>query len=148
MLFKTTRIIAGKNYKHYSPFAQRYQLPSFNIIIMRNILGTPPPPANLTHTGVTETRIDLSWDKPIGYELFVIDGYNATYKTLSGKENKTKEIDPTLNNFAIQGLESETFYQITVHGYNSEGIGDKEEIQVKTAKSDEECKYLNFSRHY
>ena len=109
---------------------------------MSNILGTPPPPTNLTHTGVTETRIDISWNKPTGYELFVINGYEASYKKLSEKEYKTQKMEPNVNTFVITGLDSGTFYQITVHGYNDEGIGDKNRIQVKTDKKSSSCKYL------
>lgn len=109
---------------------------------MSNILGTPPPPENLTHTDVTENRIDISWNKPIGYSLFVINGYEASYKKLSEKEYQTQKMEPNVDNFVITGLESETFYQITVHGYNDEGIGDKKRIQVKTDKESSSRKYL------
>ena len=106
------------------------------------VSGTPPPPTNLTHAGITETNIEISWSEPIGHELFDIDGYIISHKKASDATFKAQNISKSKNlNVVLNNLESNTFYVITVHGYNDEGDGDKLKIEVSTKKSDSSCKY-------
>ncbi len=105
------------------------------------VSGTPPPPTNLTHADITETKIDISWNKPIGHELFDIDGYIISHKKASDTTFKAQNITSGELNVVLNNLESNTFYVITVHGYNDEGDGDKLKVEVSTKKSDSSCKY-------
>jgi hypothetical protein len=41
----------------------------------------------------------------------------------------------------LNDLQGDTFYVITVHGYNDEGDGDKLRIEVSTKDSPDSCKY-------
>ncbi|CAB3991504.1 angiopoietin-1 receptor-like isoform X3 [Paramuricea clavata] len=99
------------------------------------IQGTPPEPTNFTHTDVTQTRIDLSWNKPIGHEFFVINGYIVSHKTTPETQFKTQKITSGELNVVLSDLQGDTFYVITVHGYNDEGDGDKLRIEVTTKDS-------------
>jgi hypothetical protein len=103
------------------------------------VLGTPPPPTNLTHTDVTKTKIEIVWDKPIAHELFAIDGYTVSHKASTEKEFKTENITTGESNAVLNDLNEGTFYIITVRGYNNEGNGDELKIEVKTEKT-EGCK--------
>ncbi|XP_028413931.1 uncharacterized protein LOC114536784 [Dendronephthya gigantea] len=96
----------------------------------------PPPPKSLNHSKVTENRIDIRWDKPAANDFFEIIGYIVSHKEKSQLKYKTQNMTSDTFNVIISKLKSDTFYDITVHGYNNEGSGDKIEISVKTKEED------------
>ncbi|XP_028406448.1 uncharacterized protein LOC114528937 [Dendronephthya gigantea] len=96
----------------------------------------PPPPKSLNHSKVTEDRIDIRWEKPAANDFFKIFGYIVSHKEKSQLKYKTQNMSSDASNVVLRELKSDTFYDITVHGYNKEGSGDKIEISVKTKEED------------
>ncbi|XP_028413956.1 uncharacterized protein LOC114536812 [Dendronephthya gigantea] len=88
---------------------------------------------------VTEDRIDIRWEKPAANDFFKIFGYIVSHKEKSQLKYKTQNMSSDASNVVLRELKSDTFYDITVHGYNKEGSGDKIEISVKT-KEEDSCK--------
>ncbi|XP_028406445.1 uncharacterized protein LOC114528934 [Dendronephthya gigantea] len=96
----------------------------------------PPPPKSLIHSKVTENRIDIRWEAPAANDFFYIFGYIVSHKEKSQLKYKTQNETSVTLNVILSKLKSNTFYDITVHGYNKEGSGDKIEISVKTKEED------------
>ena len=104
---------------------------SFIIIF---VAEPPPPPKNLKYTKILQNRIDISWEKPAVYEFFEIVGYIISYKEQSQSKYKTQNMTSATLSVILSDLRTDTFYDITVHGYNKEARGEKMEIKVKTKK--------------
>ena len=94
----------------------------------------PPPPKNLKYTKITQTKIDITWEEPAAYEFFEIVGYIVSYEKQSESKNKTQIMISAAFNATLSDLETDTLYNITVHGYNEEDSGDKIAIKARTER--------------
>ena len=98
-------------------------------------LAEPPPPTkNLEYTKITQTEIEIAWEKPAVYEFFEIVGYKVSYKKQSESKYKTQIMTSAAFSATLSDLITDTLYDITVHGYNEEGSGDKVAIKARTKK--------------
>ena len=113
---------------------EKWQKVFIKSLIIIFLAEPPPPPKNLKYTKITQTEIYIAWEKPAAYEFFEIVGYNVTYKKQSESEYKTQIMTSAAFSATLSDLETDTLYDITVHGYNGEGSGDKIATKARTKK--------------
>jgi hypothetical protein len=98
-------------------------------------LVPPPPPVNVTHSDVRETRVHISWDPPELHELFSIARYYITYLKLGEKKWSNNTISNDQYNVQLDDLESDTFYILRIVAENAYGLGKESgRMEIKTMK--------------
>ena len=94
-----------------------------------NVLEPPPPPANVTVTGLASRALRVSWGVADLAGAPPIIDYSLTWvevrEGVPDTDVKEKTLGATSTSYTITGLKPNTQYQVTVWARNSDGRGTK-----------------------
>ena len=96
----------------------------------------PPPPTNVSHSDVKETKVHIFWDPPELHEVFSIQRYYISFLKHGDTKwsNETIE-DEQLTNFQLSNLKSDTFYTLKVTAENECCLGkESKRMEMRTLK--------------
>ncbi|XP_028418177.1 angiopoietin-1 receptor-like [Dendronephthya gigantea] len=98
------------------------------------VYGPPAPPTRLTDIDTKQDSVTIGWEHP---KYFEIDYYHIQiWQASSNTWQNTSKVHGTKTRATIDGLESDTFYNVSMYSENKYGVSQKKSnvIEVKTMK--------------
>ena len=107
---------------------------SDHLVFLPRFLVPPAPPTKLYAKDRMSNSATIGWERPKHFE---VDTYHVEiWDGQSKKWLKPRSVTGEKNSETLGDLEPETIYNITMHGENKYGVGEKKSniLQVETKK--------------